>query len=395
MAMSMKPLLLVTIGLLNILPFEVMGAKTPHFLFAGQSNMIGAFDNMMTYTRFNKTMQILLSRQNEYTIYTNLLNHLVTAPSNPATPSTAYQYEANELIRLKREGYITRSLQQPLSNVTCTYYKMFNNINYRLPTTGALLMADAVVNPYGRSGETYGPEIMFGHVMYKSSATDGALFRIIKIAAAGTSIKAHWSKNDGTLWPEVAEGITDSLDPVTEEWKGIVWFQGEDDSFNYAQAQNYLTELTKLIADLRQALFQTSTSSFAQPSDIPVIIVGLGCWIASSGSIGATVMNAQRSFVQNAKNAVLVPTHDLSCNNHFDEGSMLIIGERIAKAYLANFYSVLKSSRPTKRPTLPPNVVRTNAPVPAPTSRPTNVPTVVRIPTWKPNKKNMHFRNIS
>ncbi|KAI2508193.1 carbohydrate esterase [Fragilaria crotonensis] len=377
-AMTMKPLLLFTLLLLSSLSHVVVGAKTPHFLFAGQSNMIGAFDNMMTYTRFNKTMQILLSSQNDYTIYSDLLNHLVTAPSDPATPATAYQYEATELIRLKQEGYITRSLQQPLSNVTCTYYKMFSNVDYRVPNPGALVMADAVLNPYGRSGETYGPEIMFGHVLHKSSATDGALFRIIKIAAAGSAIKAHWSKTNGSLWPEVVEGINDSLDPVTEEWKGIVWFQGENDSFNYVQAQNYLTDLTKFIADLRQAMFQTSTSNFAQPSDIPVIIVGLGCWIAkTSGATGATVMNAQRTFVQNAKNAVLVPTNDLSCNSHFDEGSMLIIGERIAKAYLTKFYSVLKSSSSTKAPT--------SGPTKKPTAKPTKMPT--RKPTRKPTRR--------
>lgn len=379
MAIMMNPLF--TLGLLCALPIVVMGRKIPQFLFAGQSNMIGSFDKSLTYTRFNKTMQILLSTQSDADILTALVNHLETADTSP-TPKSVYQFEASELLRLRNEGYLTPSFARPLSAVTCSFYKLFYNVDYRLPTSEAnVTAADARLSPYAKCGAIFGPELMFGHVLHRSSVNAGNPFRMIKVAAGGTTIKGHWSKDYGTLWPELLEDINDSLDSANEEWKGIVWFQGENDSFRSSEAQAYQGDLTKFIGDLREVLH--GDSGFAQPSDIPVIIVGLGCWIAARGAIGTTVMNAQRSFVQSSKNAVLVPTHDLSCYYHFDDASMLIIGERIAKAFLTNFSSVL--SNPTKIPTRKPTKIPTRKPTKIPTRKPTKKPTGK--PTKKPTRR--------
>ncbi|KAI2512592.1 carbohydrate esterase [Fragilaria crotonensis] len=291
MAIMMNPLF--TLGLLCALPIVVMGRKIPQFLFAGQSNMIGSFDRSLTYTRFNKTMQILLSTQSDADILTALVNHLEAADTSP-TPNSVYQFEASELLRLRNEGYLTPSFEQPLSAVTCSFYKLFYNVDYRLPTSEAIVSAaDARLSPYAKCGAIFGPELMFGHVLHRSSVNSGNPFRMIKVAAGGTTIKGHWSKDNGTLWPELLEGINDSLDSATEEWKGIVWFQGENDSFNLTHAQAYQRDLTKFIGDLREVLH--GDSGFAQPSDIPVIIVGLGCWIARRGIFDKLLVGSVQS----------------------------------------------------------------------------------------------------
>jgi Carbohydrate esterase, sialic acid-specific acetylesterase/Keratin, high sulfur B2 protein len=375
----MAKIALLTLGLLGALP--VGGGKIPQFLFAGQSNIIGSFVvDPLDYVRFNTTMQILLSTESEPNIVVNLVNHLKTATSSPPTPDSVYEFEANELLRLKREGYLTPSFQQPLSTVTCSFYKLDLSVDYRVPTAeGNVVAADANLSPYARCGQIYGPELMFGHVLRQSSTTIGNLFRIIKVAAGGTTIRGHWSKESGRLWPELVKDLNESFDEVAEEWKGIVWFQGENDSFNATAAGAYLGELTQFIANLREVMFNITTS-FAQPSDIPVIIVGLGCWIARS-SIGQTVMDAQKSFVASSTYAVLVPTHDLSCHYHFDDASMLIIGERIAKATLANFSSVLQPT--TARPTASPTTAQPTTAQPT-TAQPTTAQPTTAQPTAAP-----------
>jgi hypothetical protein len=143
-------------------------------------------------------------------------------------------------------------------------------------------------------------------------------------------------------------------------WKAIIWFQGENDSFDQAEAEGYLEELTKFISNLREEMFKVDVTAFSKPSDIPVVIVGLGCWIARDGPFGKIVSDARRDYLASTDSAVFVHTDDLSCHYHFDDASQLIIGERLGKA-MENFLvtpatnpSTLSSKKPTYRPTKAP-----------------------------------------
>ena len=67
------------------------------------------------------------------------------------------------------------------------------------------------------------------------------------------------------------------------------------------------------IQDLRQTTNDVDATVFNTPINIPVAIIGWGCWVATDlQAWGDDVMQAQRDFVQNDAHAVNVPTDELS-----------------------------------------------------------------------------------
>jgi Carbohydrate esterase, sialic acid-specific acetylesterase len=334
--------------------FTIAKKVTWKFLFLGQSNMVGNVE----VQRLMTTLKLLhppsssssLSRNvhNMDDIQRQLVQHFQTSESSVPTPKSVYQFEASELLRLRREGYLTRTFAKPLSNVQCSFYQLDVNQNYTIPGTKGKLLADhEKLSPNAHCGLDFGPELMFGHFLKKrilgkrkkkkDNKQTAKYISIVKIAAGGSSIKKNWSKRRGSFWKTMMDYlVVESTKPKKNnvQWKGIVWFQGEADAFNLYQAQRYEGELRTLIANLRQALFQVDTSmTFASPKDIPVVIVGLGCWIAGS-PMGRLVMYTQSLVVSSTPNTILIPTKDLSCHYHYDDASQLIIGERIANALL-------------------------------------------------------------
>lgn len=201
---------------------------------------------------------------------------------------------------------------------------------------------------------------MFGNVFQNTPSRRP--LRIIKVAASATSLVHNWSKKNGLIWPQLVERIRATIDTDTEEWKAIVWFQGETDSLSNATAVGYRVELTKFIANVRKQMHVVDSTTFSQPFDIPVVIVGLGCWAATQ-TYGPIVIKAQRNFVALTPNTVLVPTNDLSCDKHYDDASQLIIGARVANAL-----KILLST-PTKVPTRRPTKIPTRKPTLKPISR--------------------------
>jgi hypothetical protein len=341
-------------------PSFVEARKISQFLFVGQSNIEGNVVNDPGNLRFDQTMDILLSAGSDEQIHIELVEHFKTAVSSPPTPDFVYEFEAAELIRLRKAGLLTDSFQQPLPTVTCSFYQLDLQVDYDMPSReGKIIAHDANLSPYANCGRIFGPELMFGHVLQKYVYADDP-FSIVKVAAGGSEIKSNWSKDNGSFWAELMENLVETIDTNTEMWKAIIWFQGENDSFDQAEAEGYLEELTKFISNLREEMFKVDVTAFSKPSDIPVVIVGLGCWIARDGPFGKIVSDAQRDFVASTDSAVFVHTDDLSCHYHFDDASQLIIGERLGKA-MENFLvtpatnpSTLSSKKPTYRPTKAP-----------------------------------------
>lgn len=124
------------------------------------------------------------------------------------------------------------------------------------------------------------------------------------------------------------------------EWDTFVWLQGENDCFDNSSADSYLSNLTKLIGDVRMEFSKVRTKGSDGP--IRVIIVNLNFWANSlpegnpsrDGSIGPKVLKAHADFVANDKHAVLVLSKDLGQFYHMDPASQITIGDRIANAYL-------------------------------------------------------------
>lgn len=342
-------------------------AKIPHFLFAGQSNMEGVLDDL---SRFETLLKILHSSQDFDFLYTRLIVHLEEGNSSPSTPIDAYKREAGELIRLKNEGLLGSNFLDPVSSVRCSFYQLFGDVDYRyFSFQPNELAVDQDLSPFARCGMPFGPELMFGHVM--DECAENSLISLVKFAAGGTEIDKHWSKSNGSFWGKLVEQIQD-IDPTQEEWKGIVWYQGENDAFDQWNVDSYEDNLATFIANVRQEIHNVDPNIFGRPSDIPVVIVGMGCWITKSNDVwlGPNLAQAQADFVANDGNAVLVTTDDLSCHYHLDDASQLIIGYRVAEA-MRTFSSVpCGLNPPTDSPVVPP----TDAPI-APTDSPIVPPT--------------------
>lgn len=354
-------------------------AKTPTFFFAGQSNMEGFTHDGLDLT---ETLNRLMNNDS------TLLSYLKGAESSPETPAEAYALEAAQLIALRDRGIITADFSAPLSSVRCSFHRLVNEIDYRnSDAEKPEVLADNVeLKPTAGCGVGFGPELGFGHILDDFYDEQ---FSVFKLASGGSTLKNNWSKKDGGFWPVVKDRIG-ALNTEKEEWKGIVWFQGENDTFDAFEqnsVENYFADLTEFIKNLRNEMYATDAGTFQSSEDIPVVIVQVGCWIRTLDDAGANISKAQSDFVSaqekyyasvgKSSKTSLVFTGDLSCHYHFDDVSQIIIGTRVADAM-----------RPLLRPSqvgTPTDPITTPAPTPLrATPSPTNSPVMTSTPKAVP-----------
>ena len=178
---------------------------------------------------------------------------------------------------------------------------------------------------------------MFAHTFPKrDSPLKGQAISIAKVAVGGTQIYKHWMKVNKDEEDNYWYALADVIKGAQGSLEGFVWFQGENDSFDDWNKENYLDNLTEFIADVRQEIVYSSNGKFSSATDVPVVICELGNWIFG---IDPTVIEAQRSFVANDSNSILVPTgagpdpkETMTAFYHYNAASMLVIGNRVAKA---------------------------------------------------------------
>jgi hypothetical protein len=206
-------------------------------------------------------------------------------------------------------------------------------------------------------------------------------------AAAGTIEAFVWfqGESEQLLFGNQKTSEEEELDPESAATKD----PNPDDADPDVESI-YYHRLSKLVADVRQEIYtayvinKTKTKNktinaevdddenddddtrvliFESPEDVPVVIVELGSWAASIGTKAAIkiagaaaslndeatnydqffpgpIIAAQRKYVaEHPTNSMLVhtgghknPSHQLSQYYHYDAASILIIGDRIAKA---------------------------------------------------------------
>ena len=328
--------------------------------------------------RFDQIMDILL----EGTIPTSRKADAIAAildltTSFPKAPPEVSLFQAEQLIELANQGLLTSAVQQPLKGINCTLYNLLRpNVKKPFITVGPVL-----ISPYAGLGRPFGPELTFSHALAKMSLYKN--HSIVKVIAGGTQLYKDWSSAGGKYWNDINSTIH-SLDATKDEWKGIVWFQGENDAFNASEANNYLTNLTHFIDDLRREIHSANQLTTNIPSyrDLPVTIVECGYWVADRTPFGRTVIQAQKDFVASDDSAVLVQTDDLARYSHYDEASPLIVGSRIAKAFVPLLERAATITRPNgTRATKPPTVKSTTQP---PTVKPTTQPQSKKPTTPRP-----------
>ena len=142
---------------------------------------------------------------------------------------------------------------------------------------------------------------MFAHQFPKlKSPYKGRKIGIIKVAEGGTRIYNNWMKEMDGIGKNHWSLLSNAIHAAKGTIEAFIWFQGENDSFGTWDTENYLDNLQTFVADVRTEIFDASKNNgstrFDSPSDIPVVIVELGCWIYCDGNTGVT--EAQRSFVE-------------------------------------------------------------------------------------------------
>lgn len=291
--------------------------QRPMFLLAGQSNMEGNVSDEL----FGKLLDELGKGPDE-----DLRSRLLAALNNwyfeydDGYASYGYTDEMadlqlTEMIAYRDQGLLGADFVTPLPDTYCA----FNDAP----------IASLELN----CGYPFGPELMLGHAR---AAAGHSSTSYIKVARGGSTLFTDWrspsSGQVGADYELLQERIGSlAMNPAgvhpacaVEDcyWAAFIWFQGENDSFDQAQASAYEANLGSLLADVR--------AEVGDP-ELPVIVVQTGAW-AQSLHYGRKVAAAQQRVVDQDAHAQLVVTDDLSGFYHYDPAAQLVIGKRIADA---------------------------------------------------------------
>jgi len=301
----------------------------PRFLFGGQSNMEGKPEDALPNS-FIELIRIVNKKKEKKKVKRQLKKLLIQAK---ASEKQTTSNEASLIYKMRK--YLKKKKMyndHPTSSCSFTNPKQSDELDCERPISSTAC---------GANHDQYGPEFMFGHVFPKlNSPLKGQAIGIAKIAVGGTEIYSDWMKDNKDNSDNYWNALVDTIQGAKGSLEAFVWFQGENDSFADWNKENYLPNLTKFVADVRQEIVNESIKNesikFQSPADVPVIIVECGRWI---WGVDTAVIEAQRAFVAADSNAVLVPTgagdeikEQLTKMYHYDIAAQLIIGKRIAEA---------------------------------------------------------------
>ncbi len=340
--------------------------ELPRFLLAGQSNAEG-FSNQALQGLFNQTIQIvngkfrkpLPSNKDQQVERRQEITEDLRVAFGDARDATegSSTYMAKLIYRMAGKNETQSLLNKdtilaPHPDVVCS----FSN-----PQQDEDIDCERPVSPIegetcGAGSTSYGPELTFGHHFRQlDTKYKGLAFGITKVAVGGTQI-SNWTKNSDTDY-NYWFSLQDNIRADKGSLEAFFWFQGENDHFPTTTPQEeYLESLKNLVDNVRREIFDahrarwgeegSPTAQFESHEDVPVVIFELGSWIgngvtvAREGGAPGGVILAQRQFVEEDPNSILVNTGTnddefkrLSSFYHFDAPSQLIIGHRLAESF--------------------------------------------------------------
>ena len=183
-------------------------------------------------------------------------------------------------------------------------------------------------------GDHFGPELSFGRTL--AGRWPGRPLAIVKHGRGGTSLAEDWRADASSglmLYAQFLDQARAALgrlgaDGAAPVLGAFVWAQGEADATRQDWAESYHDHLQRLIGRVRADL---------EAPGLPVVIA-----LTGDGSrnppmrYAAVVRDAQRRIVQADPRAALVSGDDLSLMDpvHYDAAAQLILGRRLAEAYL-------------------------------------------------------------
>lgn len=193
---------------------------------------------------------------------------------------------------------------------------------------------------FGSTSSQFGPELLFGKGL--AEAFPGKKMAFIKVARSGTYLgkAAEWlppSSNGGkggTYYAAMMASIDAALKNFnsafdttlyTPKWAGFLWLQGEFDAMDATLANQYETNLTNLIKDIREK---------AGVADLPVILPMID--VQSMWTNNAKIRAADIALTKKLTRVDTVETKGLATDGiHYKAAGMVTIGTRCAARFLA------------------------------------------------------------
>ena len=188
---------------------------------------------------------------------------------------------------------------------------------------------------FGGDTGYFGPELNFGRTMADSLFGAGVKVALIKYSAGGTDLYNEWRPPGsggitGNRYKNLLNIIKMALDSLpgqyTPEIAGILWMQGESDGTNAYWANAYQTNLTNLIADLRND---------ENKPDLP-FVAGM-IHLSPDWIFGDVVRHAETVVAHKDATVGIFETQDLSLGDdsaHYQTAAMVEVGKRSARIML-------------------------------------------------------------
>lgn len=168
------------------------------------------------------------------------------------------------------------------------------------------------------------PALSFGREVYKRL---GVPVGLVQASLGGSPLSMWHPREGGTLY----RAMIRRLDAVGEVGN-VLWYQGCSDT-ELVNAEPYCRRFGEMIGLWRQKL-----------GNVPIVTVQINRHAADAGLDldrgWGLVREAQRQAAHIYENVVVVPATDLSLTDgiHNSSGSNVILGERMARAYLGRFF---------------------------------------------------------
>jgi len=187
---------------------------------------------------------------------------------------------------------------------------------------------------FGHAAGYFGPELLFGKTL--SDSLTGAKIALIKHAVGSTYLATDWRPpssggTTGSLFNAAlatAKAGLAALDPqYTPVWSGVLWMQGEFDGNNQGYANEYQTNLTNFVKDVRSQL---------KEPNLPFIIGMIDS--SRSWQYAGTIRAAERAVAKNVANVSTVDTYGFATDGtHYKLDGMIALGKGFATDWLSKY----------------------------------------------------------
>lgn len=185
--------------------------------------------------------------------------------------------------------------------------------------------------------DRFGPELGFTDTVKAivdggGNATYSKPVAILKFAKGATALATNWAAPSGDCYTAMIQDIPNGKFDLGQfgsgykfNIRGMIWYQGESDAGNITRANDYETNLTNFIADVR--------NRFNRPT-LPIMICKVSYGFSPPAYLD-TVRQAQQNVADADANINIIDTdpYPKSDGVHLDETGMYELGEAIAAQF--------------------------------------------------------------